>query len=96
MACLVGSFNGIGAHAFRFQQPGHEKYTELAYFWFFMFEVFYCVTIIPVKLSIGYMLVRIAQNQKAYIYGQYAIMGMFTVMNLIAALYIVFQCSPVS
>lgn len=65
-------------------------------FWFFMFEVFYCVTIIPIKLSIGYMLVRIAQNRKVYIYAQYGIMTMFTVMNFIAALYIIFQCNPVS
>ncbi|KAK8008778.1 hypothetical protein PG991_011329 [Apiospora marii] len=96
ISCLVASFNGVGIHAFRLQQPGNEQYMEKGLFWFFMFEVFYCVTIIPIKLSIGYMLVRIAQNRKVYIYAQYGIMAMFTVMNLIAALYIIFQCNPVS
>ncbi|KAK7928801.1 hypothetical protein PG985_005799 [Apiospora marii] len=96
ISCLVASFNGVGIHVFRFSEPGNEQYMESGLFWFFMFEVFYCVTIIPVKLSIGYMLVRIAQNKKEYIYGQYGIMAMFTIMNLIAALYIIFQCNPVS
>ncbi|KAK8016219.1 hypothetical protein PG993_014408 [Apiospora rasikravindrae] len=96
ISCLVASFNGVGIHAFRLQQPGNEKYMESGLFWFFMFEVFYCVTIIPIKLSIGYMLVRIAQNRKMYIWAQYGIMAMFTIMNLIAALYIIFQCMPVS
>ncbi|KAK6859984.1 hypothetical protein PG995_003620 [Apiospora arundinis] len=96
IACLVASFNGVGIHAFRFTQPGNEHYMESGLFWFFLFEVFYCVTIIPIKLSIGYMLVRIAQNRKGYIYAQYVIMAMFTTMNLIAALYIIFQCNPVS
>ncbi|KAK7985135.1 hypothetical protein PG996_005622 [Apiospora saccharicola] len=96
ISCLVASFNGVGIHAFRFEQPGNEGYMQSGLFWFFMFEVFYCITIIPIKLSIGYMLVRIAQNRKVYIYAQYGIMAMFTVMNLIAALYIIFQCNPVS
>jgi hypothetical protein len=60
-----------------------------------LFEVFYCVTIIPVKLSISFMLVRIAENRKVYIYIQYVIMAMFTFINLIAAFYIIFQCDPV-
>ncbi|KAI0129103.1 hypothetical protein BJ170DRAFT_594920 [Xylariales sp. AK1849] len=64
--------------------------------WFFLFEVFYCVTIVPIKLSIGFMLVRIAENRKVFIYIQYVIMAMFTLMNLIAAFYIIFQCNPVS
>lgn len=42
------------------------------------------------------MLVRIAENRKGFVYCQYGIMAMFTTMNLIAAFYIIFQCSPVS
>ncbi|EKG16769.1 hypothetical protein MPH_05972 [Macrophomina phaseolina MS6] len=61
-----------------------------------MFEVFYCVTIIPVKLSIAFQLIRIAQGRKVFVYSQYVVAGMFTTMNVIAALYIIFQCNPVS
>jgi hypothetical protein len=63
--------------------------------WFFMFQVFYCLTVIPVKLSMGWMLVRIARGRKAYIYSQYLVMALFTAMNITAALYVIFQCSPV-
>lgn len=42
------------------------------------------------------MLVRIAENRSWFIYSQYSIMAMFTIMNLIAAFYIIFQCNPVS
>jgi hypothetical protein len=42
------------------------------------------------------MLVRIASRQKAYIYSLYTVSAMFCIMNLIALLYIIFQCTPVS
>lgn len=61
-----------------------------------MFEVFYCITIIPVKLSIAFQLIRIAQGRKLFVYSQYVVAAMFTTMNIIAALYIIFQCNPVS
>lgn len=61
-----------------------------------MFEVFYCVAIIPIKLSIAFQLIRIAAGRKFFVYSQYVVAGMFTTMNLIAALYIIFQCKPVS
>lgn len=63
---------------------------------FFFFEVFYCAAIIPIKLSISFMLIRIASRRKTYIYSLYAVSAMFVVMNLIALLYIIFQCAPVS
>jgi hypothetical protein len=57
--------------------------------------VFYCAAIIPIKLSISFMLIRIASNKKKYTYSLYAVSGMFTAMNLIAMLYIVFHCRPI-
>ncbi|KAK3309268.1 uncharacterized protein B0T15DRAFT_430740 [Chaetomium strumarium] len=86
--------HGIGATNATLALPGNEGYTETGLFWFFLFEVFYCVNIIPVKLSIGLTLIRIAENRKGYIHAQYAVMAMFTVMNLIAGFYIIFHCNP--
>ncbi|KAL6155506.1 hypothetical protein ACJQWK_05210 [Exserohilum turcicum] len=63
---------------------------------FFFFEVFYCAAIIPIKLSISFMLIRIASGRTRYISSLYAVSAMFVIMNLIALLYIVFQCAPVS
>lgn len=97
-SCLVAAFNGVGVHKQRFGQPGdpNYKYQELGLKWFFMFEVFYCVAIIPIKLSIAFQLIRIAQGRKPFVYSQYVVAAMFTTMNVIAAFYIIFQCKPVS
>ncbi|KAI1500732.1 hypothetical protein F5X99DRAFT_409805 [Biscogniauxia marginata] len=77
IACIACAFTGVGATNKTLSIPGNEKYQEQGLFWFFLFEVFYCINIIPVKISISLMLIRIAQN-------------------LIAGLYIIFQCNPVS
>lgn len=42
------------------------------------------------------MLIRIASGRTRYISSLYAVSAMFVIMNLIALLYIVFQCAPVS
>lgn len=64
--------------------------------YFFLFEVFYCGTIIPIKLSIALMLIRIAQNRKGYVWSQWAMMTLFFIVDGGAMFYIIFQCSPVS
>lgn len=64
--------------------------------WFFLFEVFFCIAIIFIKLSISFMLARIADPLRGYVYALWTASAMVTVMNLIALFYIVFQCSPVS
>jgi hypothetical protein len=63
--------------------------------YFFFFEVFYCAAIIPIKASISFMLIRIASNRNTYVYSLYVVSAMFVTMNLIALLYIIFQCQPV-
>ena len=63
--------------------------------WFFLYEVFYCTSIIFVKLSIAFMLNRIAGRRMVYIYINYGIMGLCAATNLAAILYIIFQCWPV-
>ncbi|KAK7518160.1 uncharacterized protein IWZ02DRAFT_311348 [Phyllosticta citriasiana] len=93
---LGGSFNGIGIHKWRFEDPDLAKYQSLGLKWFFLFEVFYCGAIIPIKLSIAWQLIRIAAGRKHYVYCQYVVMGLFTVMNVIALFFIIFHCWPVS
>ncbi|KAJ8111734.1 hypothetical protein OPT61_g5736 [Boeremia exigua] len=91
VSCIGGAFNGIGLHQSRLD----EEQTKMGMQYFFLFEVFYCAAIIPIKLSISFMLIRIASNRLRYIYSLYVVSAMFTTMNLIALLYIVFQCWPV-
>ena len=66
-----------------------------ALLWFFGFEVFFCLTIIPVKLSISFMLIRISGHRREYIWALGIISSMFVVMNLVSLFYIIFQCQPV-
>ncbi|TGO44020.1 hypothetical protein BCON_0649g00020 [Botryotinia convoluta] len=91
IACLGGSFRGVGVHESR--MTPEQKAVGLKYFFFF--EIFYCAAIIPIKLSISFMLMRIATGRRVYINSIYAMSAIFTIMNLIAFLYIIFQCSPV-
>lgn len=71
-------------------------YETVGMMYFFLFEVFYCAAIIPVKLSISLMLIRIAQNQKYYIWTAWAMMVLFFLADGGALFYIIFQCKPVS
>ncbi|KAF2792979.1 hypothetical protein K505DRAFT_306634 [Melanomma pulvis-pyrius CBS 109.77] len=91
----IGSYYGIGAKDSTFKLPGNQKYVETAYFWFFLYEVFYCTSIIFIKLSIAFMLNRIAGNKRIFIYTNYGIMTLCASVNLAAILYIIFQCKPV-
>ncbi|KAK4119673.1 hypothetical protein N657DRAFT_626517 [Parathielavia appendiculata] len=94
--CIACAFTGIGATNATLALPENAGYQEKGLFWFFIFEVFYCVNIIPVKMSISLALIRIAENRKVYVQIQYAVIALFTTMNLIAGFYIIFHCNPVS
>ncbi|EME38792.1 hypothetical protein DOTSEDRAFT_66792 [Dothistroma septosporum NZE10] len=90
--CLGSSFLGVGTH--KEKLDAHQ--TEQGMMWFFFFEVFFCITIIPVKLSISFMLIRIAGPKQNYKYAVYAMSTLFVVLNLISFFYIIFRCDPVS
>ncbi|KAF7196885.1 hypothetical protein HII31_01803 [Pseudocercospora fuligena] len=90
--CLGGSFLGIGVHKWKLTAAQNET----GMMWFFFFECFYCLAIIPIKLSISFMLMRVAGPKKNYIYALWAMSTLFIVMNLISFFYIVFRCNPVS
>ncbi|KAA8615528.1 hypothetical protein PtrV1_10924 [Pyrenophora tritici-repentis] len=92
----LGSYHGIGAKDSTLARPNNESYVELAYFYFFLYEVFYCTSIIFVKLSIAFMLNRIAGRRVVFVYINYGIMCLCATTNLGAALYVIFQCDPVS
>lgn len=106
--CLVGAFNGLGVKDIHLNEQEQQKglmvdQIHVIFFdasclhsqYFFFFEIFYCAAIIPVKLSISFMLMRIASPMKGYVWSLYGISAMFTLMNTIAFFYIVFQCNPV-
>lgn len=62
---------------------------------FLIFEVGYVAAIIPIKLSISWMLIRVAEGRKMYVYIQYCVIGLFATMNIIALIFILINCIPV-
>ncbi|EME87043.1 uncharacterized protein MYCFIDRAFT_110806, partial [Pseudocercospora fijiensis CIRAD86] len=90
--CLGGSFLGIGVHKWKLTAAQNET----AMMWFFFFECFFCLAIIPIKLSISFMLIRVAGPKRNYIYALWAMSSFFIIMNLISFFYIIFRCNPVS
>lgn len=64
--------------------------------WFFCFEVCFCIAVVPIKLSISFMLARIADPKRKYVYALWGMSGLMTTMNLISLFYIVFECKPVA
>lgn len=64
--------------------------------WFWLFEIFWCMSVIPVKLSISCMLGRIAVAKRPYMIVLYVMSGLLTFMTLLGMFYIAFRCTPVS
>ncbi|CAG7926754.1 unnamed protein product [Penicillium olsonii] len=93
--CIGGAFSGIGAKNATLAKPGNEKYSAEGKKFFLIFEVGYCAAIIPIKLSISWMLIRVAQGRKAYLYVQYVVIATFVSMNFIALIFILTNCIPV-
>ncbi|KAJ5934126.1 hypothetical protein N7466_003673 [Penicillium verhagenii] len=93
--CIGGAFNGIGIRDSTFAEPGNAKYEAEGKKFFLVFEVGYCSAIIPIKLSISWMLIRVAGGRKIYLYVQYAVIVTFVMMNIIALIFILTNCIPV-
>ncbi|RYP07109.1 hypothetical protein DL764_002741 [Monosporascus ibericus] len=85
LSCIACAFTGVGAKNRTLELPSNEEYREKGLF-----------SGLAPELTVVSANRLILQTMKFLLYTQYAIMVMFTTMNLIAGLYIVFQCSPVS
>ncbi|KAJ6125706.1 hypothetical protein N7523_003326 [Penicillium sp. IBT 18751x] len=96
VGCVGGAFNGIGILNSTLAEPGNEKYEAEGKKFFLIFEVGYCAAIIPIKLSISWMLIRVASGRKEYLYVQYVVIATFVIMNIIALIFILTNCIPVA
>lgn len=66
-----------------------------AMFWWFIMETIYCIAAIPVKWSICFMLLRIAQGKRAYEFSIYAIMASVAIVMLLTTVYEFLHCTPI-
>lgn len=92
IVCIGCAFAGIGANE---EDLTHAEITT-ALRWFWLFEIFWCMAVIPVKLSISLMLGRIAIVKRPLVIGLYVLSTLLTIITLVGLFYIVFRCTPVS
>ncbi|KAK3673433.1 hypothetical protein LTR78_006667 [Recurvomyces mirabilis] len=91
-ACLSGSFHGIGVRQERLTDDQAKQGLKV----FFLFEILWCITVIPTKLAISFQLARIAGPKQFYVYILWAMSAIQTIVSLVALFYIIFRCKPVS
>ncbi|KAK2748187.1 cation-transporting atpase 4, partial [Colletotrichum kahawae] len=65
-----------------------------SYFWFYVFQEFWCFTLVTLKWSIGFTLLRIANGQRWVQIVIYTCLALVTVCTGGTGMYLFFQCSP--
>ncbi|KAK1978710.1 hypothetical protein LZ30DRAFT_632640 [Colletotrichum cereale] len=66
-----------------------------SYFWFYVFQEFWCFTLVTVKWSLGFTLLRIGQGQRWVQIVIYTCLTLVTICTGGTGVYLFFQCSPV-
>lgn len=68
---------------------------QKAMFYWYMGEIFYTITALLIRYTIGLFLLRIC-SKKAHRYIIYGVLGMMTVFSIFFFLLLMFQCKPIS
>ncbi|EOD43675.1 hypothetical protein UCRNP2_9649 [Neofusicoccum parvum UCRNP2] len=63
--------------------------------WFYLAQLFFCISILFAKVSIALQLVRIASQKRAYLLGLYAIIGVIVVSLSFTTIYLLARCNPI-
>ncbi|KAK5114356.1 hypothetical protein LTR62_002608 [Meristemomyces frigidus] len=95
VVCLLGAFSGIGVK----EAALSTDEVNTALMWFWLFEVFWCLAVVPIKLSLALTigrLGRIASGKQPYIYAIYVLTAILTAITMAGMFYIIFRCTPVS
>ncbi|KAF6839853.1 cation-transporting atpase 4 [Colletotrichum musicola] len=66
-----------------------------SYFWFYVFQEFWCFTLVTLKWAIGFTLLRIANGQRWVQIVIYTCLILVTLCTGGTGMYLFFQCSPV-
>ncbi|WYZ43250.1 hypothetical protein EsH8_VI_000949 [Colletotrichum jinshuiense] len=72
-----------------------EQQMANSYFWFYVFQEFWCFTLVTLKWSLGFTLLRIANGQRWVQIIIYTCLALVTVCTGGTGMYLFFQCSPV-
>ncbi|KAK3677338.1 hypothetical protein LTR78_002876 [Recurvomyces mirabilis] len=76
----------------------HGPYITI-YNWFWLYEIFWCLAVVPVKISIALTvgrLGRVASGKRPYIITLYGLVTILALITIGGMFYIIFRCTPVS
>ncbi|KAH7065288.1 hypothetical protein B0J12DRAFT_589088 [Macrophomina phaseolina] len=91
ISALISADNGVGAHASRLSEPEKEKGLK----WFYLAQIFFCISILFAKVSIALQLVRVASQKRAYLVGLWVIIAAIVLSLSFTAMFLLTQCTPV-
>ncbi|KAH7033626.1 uncharacterized protein B0I36DRAFT_362271 [Microdochium trichocladiopsis] len=89
---LLGmAWSGIG----QLDSTLSEEQVVNSLFWFYVFQEFWCFTLVALKWCIGFTLLRIASDTRWVKYVIYSCLVLVTICTGGTGMYLFFQCSPV-
>ncbi|KAL1630512.1 hypothetical protein SLS56_004786 [Neofusicoccum ribis] len=91
ISALLAADNGVGA----LDKNLTPASMILGLKWFYLAQLFFCISILFAKVSIALQLVRIASQKRAYLLGLYAIIGVIVVSLSFTTIYLLARCSPI-
>ncbi|KAF4970760.1 hypothetical protein FSARC_2273 [Fusarium sarcochroum] len=91
ICALIGVHYGTGRHR---ENLDHEDYKQAMKYWWWCY-LWYCLTMIASKISIGYFLLRITVR-KLDIWIIYGVMAITVCTGVVFFFVTLFQCSPIS
>jgi len=91
IATIAMAWSGIGAYDASLTE---DQYSN-SLMWFYIFQEPWCFTLVTIKCSIGFALIRIANGRKWIEYTIYACMASCFVVMGGTGVYLFFQCMPV-
>ncbi|KAF1348398.1 hypothetical protein EJ07DRAFT_184945 [Lizonia empirigonia] len=91
VATIVMAWSGMGTYGASLSDYQYSN----SLMWFYIFQEPWCFTLITIKCSIGFALIRIANGKKWIEWVIYACMASCFVVMGGAGMYLFFQCAPV-
>ena len=91
IATIAMAWSGIGAYDGSLTEYQYSNSLK----WFYVFQEPWCFTLITIKCSIGFALIRIANGKKWIEYMIYACMASCLVVMGGTGMYVFFQCMPI-
>ncbi|KAB2580903.1 Cation-transporting ATPase 4 [Lasiodiplodia theobromae] len=91
ISALTSANSGLGAYDEKLTAA--ERVTALK--WFYLAQVFFCISILFAKVSIALQLVRVASQKRPYLIGLWVIVGIIVLSLSFTTIFLLSQCTPI-